>query len=151
MISNKTRYGLQALFYLARNYNRGPVLISDLAKKEAIPQKFLEAILLDLKNHGLLKSKKGKGGGYALAKSSEQITMGQVMRLLEGPLAPVPCVSQTAYRKCDECRDEESCCLRIMMKDVRDAMANVLDKTTLADILKRAKTFPENEPMTYFI
>ena len=151
MISKKTRYGLQGLFYLAREFNRGPVLISDLAKKEAIPQKFLEAILLDLKNHGILKSKKGKGGGYALAKSPEEITLGQVMRLLEGPLAPVPCVSQTAYRKCDECRDEESCCLRIMMKDVRDAMANVLDKMTLADVISRGKEKSGNQILTYSI
>ena len=151
MISQKTRYGLQALFYLARAYNQGSVLISELAQNERIPQKFLEAILLNLKNHGLLKSKKGKGGGYALGKPPEQITMGQVMRLLEGPLAPVPCVSQTAYRKCDECRDEKSCCLRILMKEVRDAMANVLDKTTLADVIQRGKALNGKESLTYFI
>ena len=139
MISRKTKYGLQALIYLAKKYGKGPVLIAELAKRERIPKKFLESILLDLRNKGILQSKKGKGGGYALARPPHAITMGEVIRVLEGPLAPVPCVSQTAYRKCEECRDENSCEIRMVMKQVRDAIANILDHTTLADLLKGGK------------
>ncbi len=151
MISSKTKYALRALIYLAREYEKGPVLISDLAKKEKMPQKFLEFILLGLKNNGILQSKRGKGGGYTLAKAPEAIILGQVVRILEGPLAPVPCVSQTAYRKCEECIDENSCGIRLVMKDVRDAIANVLDKTSLADVLKRTHNASEKGILTYII
>ena len=139
MISRKTKYGLKALLYLARRYEQGPVLIADLAREENIPKKFLEAILLALKNNGMLQSRKGKGGGYYLGKSPKDISMGTVIRILEGPLAPVPCVSETAYAKCDECVDERTCGIRLMMKDVRDAMAKILDGTTLADVLERTE------------
>jgi Rrf2 family protein len=135
MLSKKTKYGLKALLYLARQYDKGPILIADLAHEENIPKKFLEAILLALKNNGILQSKKGKGGGYYLARNPKTITFGQAIRVMEGPLAPVPCVSETSYAKCTECGDEASCGIRIVMKDVRDAMAKILDGTTLADAL----------------
>jgi len=151
MLSKKTKYALQSLFYLAREYRKGHILISELAQKEHIPQKFLERILLDLKNHGVLYSKKGKGGGYSLAKPPKEIILGKIIRILEGPLAPVSCVSQTAYRKCDECRDETVCGIRVVMKDVRDAMANILDKTSLADVLERVDSLTGKESLTYFI
>lgn len=96
MISNKTIYGLKALIYLARRYDQGPILIDDLAQEENIPKKFLEAILLALKNNGLLQSKKGKGGGYYLARPPKTITFGQAIRVMEGPLAPLPCVSESS-------------------------------------------------------
>lgn len=140
MISKKTKYGLNALIYLAKKYDQGPVLISDLAREERIPKKFLEAILLDLKRNGLLESKKGKGGGYSLSRHPKDIKMGQAIRILDGPLAPVACVSQTAYRKCDECREENCCGIRLVMKDVRDAIANILDKTSLEDVIARAES-----------
>ena len=146
MISKKTKYGLHSLIYLAKHYNEGSVLIADLAREERIPKKFLEAILLELKKHGILKSKKGKGGGYSLSKPPSEIEMGQIIRILSGPLAPVACVSKTAYRKCDECYDENSCGIRLMMTDVRDAIANILDKTSLADVLR--KTENKNLEMT---
>ncbi len=136
MISKKTKYGLKALLYLARQYEKGPILIADLAREERIPKKFLEAILLALKNSGILQSKKGKGGGYYLGKHPKQITFGQAIRVMEGPLAPVPCVSETAYAKCEECESEETCGIRIVMKDLREAMTKVLDNTTLADVLE---------------
>jgi Rrf2 family protein len=98
------------------------------------PKKFLEAILLELKRHGLLHSKKGKGGGYFLGRKPTEITVGQVIRVLDGPLALTPCVSQTAYRKCDECLDEKTCGVRLAMKEVRDATAEILDHTTLAGL-----------------
>jgi Rrf2 family protein len=137
LISKKTKYGLKALIYLARQYDQGPILIADLARDENIPKKFLEAILLALKNSGILQSKKGKGGGYFLGKLPKDITFGQAIRVMEGPLAPVPCVSETSYAKCTECGDESTCGIRFVMKDVRDAMARILDSTTLADILEQ--------------
>jgi Rrf2 family protein len=137
MLSMKAKYGLRALVYLAKHEGEGPILISDLAEKENIPKKFLELILLDLKNHGILQSKKGKGGGYSLGRKAAAIRLGRVIRLLDGPLAPLPCVSQTAYVPCDECEDEKTCGIRLVMRDVRDAIANILDNTTVADVLKR--------------
>ena len=137
MISNKTKYALKALTVLAKNYGKGPMLIADLAKQERIPKKFLEVILLSLKNKGLLQSKQGKHGGYALAKVPEAVTLGDVIRILDGPLAPTPCTSQTAYRKCDECVDEATCGIRLVMKEVRDSTAAILDGTSLADLLLR--------------
>jgi len=139
MLSKKTKYALQALTLLTKEYGRGPVLISDLAEKERIPKKFLELILLSLKNKGILQSKKGKGGGYFLGKPPDSITLGEVIRILDGPLAPLPCVSQTAYRKCDECEDEMTCGIRPIMKEVRDETARILDGTTLLDLLKNVE------------
>lgn len=139
MISNKTKYGLHALMHLSEKYNKGPILIADLALEEKIPKKFLELILLDLKNHGILESKKGKGGGYQLARHPSEVNIGQVIRILDGPLAPVSCVSQTAYKPCKECKDEHHCGIRLLMKDVREAMANILDKTSLSDMVMRVK------------
>ena len=137
MISKRTKYGLKALIHLARRYEQGPILIAELAHEENIPKKFLEAILLSLKNNGILQSKKGKGGGYYLARHPKTITFGQAVRIMEGPLAPVPCVSETSYAKCTECGDELTCGVRVVMKDVRDAMARILDGTTLADVLEQ--------------
>jgi Rrf2 family protein len=133
-LSRKARYALRALYALAADDARGPVLIADLAERENIPRKFLETILLELKNAGILKSKKGKGGGYALARSAEQITMGQVIRVIDGPLAPIPCASERAFVRCEECVDETTCGTRQVMQKVRDAIATILDSTTLSDV-----------------
>ncbi len=151
MISKKTKYALNSLVYLAKNNGKGPILINDLAKSEGLPRKFLEAILLELKNKGFLQSRRGKTGGYLLGKPPEKIILGDVIRVLEGPLAPVSCVSQTAYQKCEECKDENCCGIRIVMKDVRDAIANILDKTSLADVLKRIENTREKGNVTYEI
>src|SRR5438093_10718096 len=106
MLTRKAKYGLRALLRLAREYGKGPVLIADLAEDESIPRKFLELILLELRNQGLLESRKGKGGGYLLARPPGEVSLGHVVRILDGPLAPIPCVSLTAYQKCDECENE---------------------------------------------
>ena len=151
MISNKTKYGLHALFYLSRQYNKGPVLIAELAQKEAIPKKFLEHILLTLKNHGILESKKGRGGGYQLARHPREINLGQVIRILDGPLAPVSCVSQTAYERCNECADEATCGIRILFKEVRDATAKILDETSLAKVAEVEGKISDNKKQMYFI
>jgi len=132
MLTRKSKYGLKALLVLAEEAGGGPMLISELADRQRIPKKFLEAILLELKRAGLLHSKKGKGGGYVLGRKPTDITVGQAIRVLEGPLALTPCVSQTAYRRCEECPDEEGCGVRVAMKEVRDATARILDHTTLA-------------------
>jgi len=140
MITRKTKYALSALVHLARNSRNGPVLISDLAREERIPKKFLELILLDLKKHGILQSKKGKGGGYALGRPSELIRLGQVIRAMEGPLAPLPCVSETAYQPCEDCANEATCGIRLVMKEVRDSTARILDSKTLADVVNTTGT-----------
>jgi Rrf2 family protein len=138
-ISKRTQYGLKAVLALGRRYGEGPVLIATMAAEEAIPIKFLEGILLDLKGRGVLESKKGKGGGYQLSRPPSTITIGSIIRLLEGPLAPLPCASETAFRACEECQDVEHCGIRMIMRQVRDAIANVLDKTTLADLMRQVE------------
>jgi len=137
MLSKKSKYALRALQALAQRRDQGPVLIATLAKEERIPKKFLELILLELKNRGILQSKKGKGGGYALGRAPDAIMLGEVIRALDGPLAPLPCASHTAYRKCDECRDEATCGLRAVMQEVRDATAGILDRESVADMMRR--------------
>ena len=136
-LSKKTQYTLRALYVLARRYGQGPTLIAKMAKEESIPQDFLEMILLNLKRQGLVESKKGKGGGYKLSKAPATVTLGSVIRLMEGPLAPLPCASETAYRKCDECVDDRFCGTRMVMREVRDAMAGILDNVTLAQVCQR--------------
>ena len=137
MLSKKAKYGLKALLYLADQSENRIVSITDIATSERIPKKFLDMILLEMRNAGLLASRKGKGGGYSLALPPEQIFIGTVIRLLDGPLAPVSCVSQTAYRRCDDCISEEACRIRQLMGKVREATAGVLDSTTLADISRQ--------------
>jgi Rrf2 family protein len=153
-ISKRTQYGLKALLALGRRYGEGPVLIAALAKEESIPLKFLEVILLDLKGQGVLDSKKGKHGGYQLGRPPSTITVGSLVRMLEGPLAPLPCASERAFRPCQECPDVEACGTRIIMRDVRDAMAKVLDSTTLADLIRRtesARSRKSPEALMYYI
>ncbi|MCI0407768.1 MAG: Rrf2 family transcriptional regulator [Acidobacteria bacterium] len=145
MLSRKTKYALKALLALTNHPRQAPVRISDLARQERIPQKFLELILLDLRNQGILQSKKGKGGGYFLARDPRMIYLGQIVRMFDGPLAPVPCASQTAYMRCEDCKDEATCGVRLAMKDVRDATARILDHTSLASLQRRLARLPARE------
>ena len=147
----KAKYGLRALVALTREYGKGPVLIADLAASESIPRKFLELILLDLKRKGLLQSKKGKGGGYNLSRPPSLISLGEVIRALDGPIALLPCVSQTAYRRCEECVDEWTCGIRQVMKEVRDATSAIFDGTTLEDLLTRSHQADSSRAMMYHI
>lgn len=137
MLSRKAKYALKALIGLATTAPGEPVRIADLARRERIPPKFLELILLELRNRGVLQSRKGKGGGYLLAKDPKKILIGELVRHFDGPLAPVPCASQTAYVRCQDCSNEAECGVRLVMKDVRDATAKILDRTTLADMVTR--------------
>lgn len=134
MLSKKTKYGLKALRYLAAQEDNRPVLIAEIAQKENISQKFLEAILLDLKKNGILSSKKGKGGGYYLLKDPNSITIAAVIRILEGPIAWLPCVSLNYYEKCNDCPDEDTCSLHRIMIEVRDNTLKVLENKSIMDM-----------------
>ncbi|MCH4553197.1 MULTISPECIES: RrF2 family transcriptional regulator [Aestuariibaculum] len=134
MLSKKTKYGLKALTFIARQEGDVPVQVGEIAKGEQIPQKFLESILLTLRKAGVLGSKKGKHGGYYLRHEPSQINMADVMRVLEGPIAMVPCVSLNFYEKCDDCVNEAQCSVHKLMIQVRDSNLNVFKNTTLADL-----------------
>ncbi len=136
MLSKKTKYGLKALTYIARKGNNEPVQIGEIAKHEQISQKFLESILLTLRKSGFLGSKKGKHGGYYLIKKPSEILMTDVMRVLEGPIALVSCVSLNFYEKCNDCPDEATCSVHKLMIQVRDSTLNVFKNNTLEDISK---------------
>ena len=133
MLSKKTKYGLKALSYLARQEPNVPILISDISESENISKKFLESILLTLKKSGILSSKKGKGGGYYLIKNPTEIKISTIIRLLEGPIAMLPCVSLNYYKKCEDCSSEERCSLNILMAEVRDSTLKILENKTLAN------------------
>lgn len=139
-LSKRGEYGLRAMIALAEPANKSDapqmMQIKEIALREGISSKFLEQILLALKNNGLLHSKMGVGGGYYLARSASEITLGQIFRVLDGPVAPIKCVSQMAYEPCG-CPDEETCGLRLAMGDVRNAIVDILDTTSLADVVKR--------------
>ena len=135
MLSKKTKYGLKALSYMARQKDKTPVQIATIAKSESISQKYLESILLTLRKSGYLGSKKGKGGGYYLLKDPKDIKMAPIMRILEGPIAMVPCVSLNFYEKCDDCPDENACAAHNLMIEVRDSTLNIFNNRSLADLI----------------
>ena len=134
MLSKKTRYALMALTKLSRDYGKGAILISDIAKEEKIPQRFLENILLELKNVGILGSKLGKNGGYFLLKSPDKISLADVIRYFEGTIALVYCVSEKAYQPCEFCKNEDNCKLKSVFKTIRDNTFSILQETSIADI-----------------
>ncbi len=142
-LSKRGEYGLRAMITLAEptQKDNSPIMmqIKEISRREKISPKYLEQILLTLKNAGLLHSRMGVGGGYYLARSASQITLGQIFRVLDGSVAPIRCVSQTAYESCG-CPDEKTCGLRLVMSDVRTAIADILDNTSLADVTKRQDT-----------
>jgi Rrf2 family protein len=134
MLSKKSQYAFKALGYLSEKFNEGPVLISEISRKKKIPLKFLENILLELKKADVLDSKKGKGGGYFLKKSPEKIKVASIIRLVNGPIAMLPCVSLYFYERCKNC-NEKRCALHDMMIEVRDATLNVVENRTLKDLM----------------
>lgn len=136
MLTNKGKYGLKAMVHLARLAPGTTVQSAEIAAAETISKKFLDAILLDLRNAGFVRSKKGPGGGYTLARDASEIVVGAVVRALDGPLAPIACASRTAYQPCDDCGDLSACAVRLTMLEVRDAMAGVLDRMSLAEMAK---------------
>jgi Rrf2 family protein len=140
MLSQKAKYALRALLMLAEQPEADMVMIADIAERENVPRKFLEAILVDLRKRGLLDSRRGKYGGYRLAKPAEAISFGEIIRIVDGPLAPLPCASKSGFRPCDDCTDVNSCSVRWLMLQVRDATADILDNCSLADALKHRQT-----------
>jgi len=139
MLSKKTIYAFKALIHLAGTPSGQPVLIADLARAENIPKKFLEFILLSLRKGGILQSRVGKGGGYTLALPANKISIGSVVRILEGDISPVQCLSTTNYARCEECQDEATCGIRLTMADVNAALSSALDGLSLADMLERSE------------
>ena len=133
MLSKKAQYAFRALTHLVDKYEMGPILISEIARKKRVPIKFLENILLQLKKAGVLESKKGKGGGYFLRKHPSTTSIAAVVRIVDGPIAMLPCVSLYFYSKCKNC-DERNCGLHDIMENVRDATLNILENRTLNDL-----------------
>ncbi len=144
MLSKKTRYAIKALVVLGKNFGEAPMQISKIASEEHIPKKFLEQILLDLRNAGLLYSKKGAGGGYGLVKGPAEIFVVQVLRLTGGPVALLPCVSLNFYQKCDECSNEATCGVRDVFLEVRNETLKILSETSIADIISREGLLIQN-------
>jgi Rrf2 family protein len=139
MLSKKCKYAIHALVYLAERYQQGPIHIQEIAREQHIPKKFLEAILLELRNAKILHSKKGKGGGYYLYKKPEEVNLIEIIRLMDGAIAMLPCVSLNYYEACEECRDEKICGIRDAFLGVRDETLRVLSESTLDHIMKRQK------------
>lgn len=135
MLTAKGKYGLKALVHLSSLPAGETTQAIDIAETNTIPKKFLDAILGELRNAGIVHSKKGPGGGYMLARPPGEIKLGYVIRTLDGPLAPIACASRTAYQPCEDCADVKACAVRLTMMKVRDAMSEILDRLTLADML----------------
>lgn len=138
MLTKKGKYGLKAMAYLSHFKPGQMVPVTEIAKNENIPKKFLDAILCELRNSGFVNSKMGKGGGYTLARSATEISVGAIVRAIDGPLAPLPCASKTRYRACDDCADEGRCHVRLIMLDAQRALSQILDNCTLAEMRLRA-------------
>jgi Rrf2 family protein len=153
MITMKTKYALKALAYLATAPPEEPILIAEIAEKEDIPRKFLELILAELKQHGFVRSRKGRGGGYFLAVPPSKVALAAVMRVLDGPIAPVPCLSRSSYQRCDGCRDEATCGVRLVLQELYEASVKILESTTLADLVERVALASKEGPpvLRYFI
>ena len=149
MLTKKGKYGLKAMVHLAGLEPDELAQVADIAETNSISKKFLDHILTELRHAALVYSKKGKGGGYALARPANEIPVGAIVRALDGPLAPIPCASVTAFRRCDDCADLKTCPVRLVMVDARNAIANVLDRCTLAEM--RARSFRDDRAPMYHI
>ncbi|MBO0662443.1 Rrf2 family transcriptional regulator [Jiella sp. MQZ9-1] len=134
MLTMKGKYGLKAMLYLAGTPSGSFALSEEIATANHISKKFLDTILGDLRTAGFVHSRKGRNGGYTLARDAAQIRVGHILRVLDGPLAPIPCASRTAYRRCNDCQDEESCSVRLVMLEVRNAISAILDEKTLSEL-----------------
>lgn len=137
MLTKKTKYAIKALIALARSKDNKPMLIAEIATQEGLPKRFLESILLDLKRAKILNSKMGSGGGYFLMQNSSEIMVSEIIRILDGPIALLPCVSLNFYQRCEECKDEVTCSIREMMAKVRDASIAIMGNTSVADLMEK--------------
>ena len=145
MLSKKAQYSIYALLRLASEYQQGPMQISEIAKQERLPKKFLETILLELKNKGIVNSKKGKGGGYYLIKDPKEVNLAQIIRIFDGALALLPCVTYNYYESCNHCKDENTCGLRFAIKQLRDETVKILKGYSLDDINRIEKWLKTNQ------
>jgi Rrf2 family protein len=136
MITRRSKYAIRAMLVLVRRSQKGALSTEAIAQSEGLPRKFLEAIMLDLKEAGLVQAIRGKGGGYTLSRAPGKITVGQIIRAAQGSVAPTPCVSATAYAACDDCPDERACAVRPLMRQVREAISKVIDLKSI-DALAR--------------
>lgn len=134
MLTQKTRYAFKALIVLARHYDE-PVLIAEISEEKSIPKKFLESILRELKHHKILAAQRGRGGGYRLRHDPADVTLADVHRALEGPIAPLPCLSRTAYERCQDCPSEDACGVRRVLQELYEAEVSILERTTVLDLL----------------
>ena len=148
MLTNKGKYGLKALAHLAGLLPGQTAQSAEIAAANNIPKKFLDAILGELRVAGMISTKKGKGGGYRLSRTPEEISVGAAIRVLDGPLAPIGCASRRSYRPCNDCRDVRGCTVRLLMLEVRDVSARVLDGTSLTDMCRKPS---ELDALTYDI
>ena len=139
MLSKKSKYAIIALIHLAKKFGDGPILIGHIAHQENIPKKFLEGILFELKNAGIVNSQRGKNGGYYLIKDPQEVHLAQIMRLFDGPIALIPCVTYQYYESCPECADEKSCAIRKVFKQVRDVTVEILKGCNLAEMIRIEK------------
>lgn len=149
MLTNKGKYGLKAMVHLAGLPPGHPALVAEIAEANTIPKKFLDAILGELRTSGFVHSKKGRGGGYVLARPATEIMVGSIIRALDGPLAPIGCASRTSFRRCEDCALDKPCSVRLVMAQVREAIAAVLDSRTLAEMRQIGE--PTDEALTYHI
>ena len=139
MISQKAKYALRALLVLCKAPAESSLMIGEISRAQAIPKKFLEQILLELKRAGIVSSRRGRLGGYVLLRPADRLTFGEVLRLIDGPIAPLPCLSKIAYRRCADCQDEATCEIRHVFAGVVNAQRKVLDHTTFADAVKKGR------------
>lgn len=144
MLSKKTKYAINALVYLAKKPSKQPVLISEIAEQEHIPKKFLETILLDLRNAGILNSKKGKGGGYYLIKHPSEVNLAEIIRYFDGAIGLLPCVTHKYYEKCEECKDEVTCAIRQAFLVIRNETVELLKKDTLEVLIRNEQKLKKN-------
>jgi Rrf2 family protein len=148
VLTKKGKYGLKAMVHLAQSEPGRPVPVMEISEKQCIPKKFLDAILCELRNSGFVHSKMGKGGGYSLARPASDITVGELVRAIDGPLAPVHCASKTRYRRCDDCFDENTCAVRRIMQRAQQALSDVLDNCSLQEMHDRVKQ--ESEEVLFY-
>lgn len=145
MLSKKTKYAINALVYLAKKPYKQPILISEIAENENIPKKFLETILLDMRNAGFLNSKKGKGGGYYLIKEPKDVNLAEIIRYFDGAIGMLPCVTHKYYEKCDECVDENTCGIRHAFLFIRNETVELLKKSTLQQIIEKENSLKKKK------
>ena len=147
MLSRRAKYALRALVFLAQHRGQGPIQIRDISERLNIPRKFLEAILLDLRNEGILQSRKGKEGGYSLERAPDTITFGKIVQFVDGSFAAVSCIRRDGYARCEDCPDEKTCVIRCVMKEVWEATVKIVDETTLEQLLQKANQLEKANPV----